>query len=199
MDKADVQQNLEKTLNLMESIKNNSEIKEFYSGVNSLIEQTGYKKVELKKPWNEYFAKQNEDGENLVFIEFARRIEEKINQYGFAKVKPGKLEEFCERLNQDYMSNQGMCNLAVNILAGAGTGTGIALWGKQIYHFIEGTQATTAATAIIGVLGFTGGICILSPIFGLIRKRRNYRKLRRCYSLFRFDEEALKLAFSQKN
>lgn len=205
MDETDVQQNLEKTLNLMESIKDDVEIKEFYSGVNSLIEQTGYKKIELKKPWNEYFAKQNEDGENLVLVRFIGPVEEKINHYGFAKVKPGKLEEFCERLNQYDKRQENSFEISSSII-GMGIGTILALLGKEIYcnikgveSFLDPTMDPLADTMILGFLGMLFGATFIGYAYDSLKKRINAKKMMKCGSFLKFDEEALKLAFSQEN
>lgn len=198
--KESIQKNLEQTLKLLESPQQDK----VYSKVSKLIKQTGYKPANLKESFCEYYTKQTKDGENFVFIRSPYSREEEKYHYGFEKIKPNKLEEFCKKFDNFYKDKLSLPITLKSYLTGMAIGAGAAVAGEKIYHYL-GAQTTSwyltplEQTVIVGFIGMAVGAFLIGYTCDSIKRKINKEKMSsHGYFMPKLnDRKALELAFGQ--
>ena len=201
-------ENLERTLDLMESVEKD----ELNSTVDLLIEQKIYTEVKLKKSYNQYYSKQLDSYmHNSDIPVFIKGRTKEGTRYRFAKVKLGKLEEFCKRFDKYSHRKETNQVSSFGLVLGATTGGTAAYLGEKIYytfaervpHISTNPLSTSPLstspleqTAILIILGLFAGAMLGVTLYDSITSIRNVKKWNKCYSLLELDDKkALKLAF----
>lgn len=195
---------------------------ELQSKIDPLLAQNGYSevKVKVKKPFCEYYAKKTDLDFHKVFIKRWEKNERGhyyVQTYGYADVKPGRLEEFCKRYDLKERSevNNATTFSGLAYMTGMMGGGFLGCLGEKIYSAFEAdipnlggkvdyviqtmtnlNQLVVPRTMMVGFTATVAGICVGSLVYPAIKQAKNKKKLRGCYNYLTHNEvDAVKVTF----